>query len=76
MKKKLRDVTFKEFNHWCNERVCDGKWSESTATISIAVVTAVNKVKPLSRRRKAREEYWKYLIAIFFSLDTEIEVQI
>ena len=41
MKKKIKDVTFKEFDKWANMRACDGGWDFYTA---LASVEAIGKV--------------------------------
>jgi hypothetical protein len=74
MKKKFRDVTFDEFNRWCNERACDGAWSMFLAINCIEAVRRVLKVKPLFGRKKAREKEWERIKNEHFNLDAEIEV--
>lgn len=73
-KKRISEVTFEEFDTWCNTRACDGAWSMSTAMVCIEVFNEVMKVKPLIGRKKAREKKWQAIRADYFNLDAEIEV--
>lgn len=47
-------MTWKEFQKWCNERVCDGCWGYTEAKICIDVIMRIRKL-PFWRRKKA----WK-----------------
>ena len=46
-------MTFKEFDAWCGERVCDGCWSFQTALFCIEVIKTVNKSYP-----EQKEKVW------------------
>lgn len=49
-------MTFKEFNKWCNERACDGRWSMNTAAICLQINRLVYKA-PFWKRKKIWEKY-------------------
>lgn len=74
MKKKLRDVSFEEFDKWCNERACDGAWPMNDALNSAEAIRLVLKVKPLFGRKKAREKEWERIKKEHFKLDAEIDL--
>ena len=74
MKKKMKDITFEEFNEWCNIRACDGQWSMFMAINCIEAIRQVRKVKPLFGRKKAREKEWIRIKNDHFNLDTEYEL--
>lgn len=74
MKKKMKDITFKEFNKWCNMRACDGQWSMFMAVNCIEAIRQVLKVKPLFGRKKAREKEWERIKNERFKLDVEYEL--
>lgn len=74
MKKKLRDVSFEEFDKWANERACDGAWSINDALNSAEAIRLVFEVKPLFGRKKAREKEWERIKHEYCNLDAEIEV--
>ena len=56
MKKKMKDITFKEFNEWCNMRACDGQWSMFMAVNCMEAIRQVLKVKPLFGRKKQEKK--------------------
>ena len=76
IKKKMKDVTFEEFNKWCNMRACDAQWSLSVVdTLNcIEVLRRVSKVKPLFGRKRAREKEWERVKKEYFNLDAECEL--
>lgn len=74
MKKRIAEVTFEEFDRWCNERACDGNWSALTALFCIERVSEVLSVRPIFGRRKAREVKWNEIKAEYFNCDAEIEL--
>ena len=74
MKKKMKDITFEEFNEWCNMRACDGKWSMFMAVNCIEAIRQVRKVKSLFGRKKAREKEWIHIKNEHFNLDAEYEL--
>ena len=74
MKKKMKDITFEEFNKWCNMRACDGQWSMSMAVDYMEIIRQVLKVKPLFGRKKAREKEWERIKNERFRLDAEYEL--
>ena len=74
MKKKMKDITFEEFNELCNMRACDGKWSMFMAVNCIEAIRQVRKVKPLFGRKKAREKEWIRIKNKHFNLDAEYEL--
>lgn len=74
MKKKMKDMTFEEFDKWCNMRACDGQWSMFSACLYIEAINQVLKVKPLFGRKKAREKEWECIKNEYFNLDAEYEL--
>ena len=74
MKKKIKDVTFEEFDEWCNGRACDGQWSMFMAVNCMEIIRQVLKVKPLFGRKKAREKEWERIKNERFKLDVEYEL--
>ena len=46
-------MKFKEFNNWCNERVCDGRWGLKEA------ITCVGVCEDVLKHRWFREKAWK-----------------
>lgn len=41
----MKDVSYKEFKEWCNERACDGCWSFQDAIISSQIIDQVERIK-------------------------------
>ena len=74
MKKKIKDVTFEEFDEWCNGRACDGQWSMFLALNCSEAIRRVLAVKPLFSRKKAREKEWERIKNEYFKLDAELEL--
>lgn len=72
--KPIRDITFKEFSEWANDRACDGRWSIFMAITCCNAVKEVMCVKPLFGRRKAREQAWERIKAKYFELDGKLDV--
>ena len=73
-KKKIKECTFKEFNGWCNDRACDGRWNFIDAMCCIKAIGEVNKVEPLFGRKKAREKKWEEIRGEYLNPEAEIEV--
>lgn len=46
-------MKFKEFNDWCNERVCDGRWGLKEA------ITCVGVCEDVLEHRCFREKAWR-----------------
>lgn len=44
-------MTYKEFNDWCNQRVCDGCWGINVAIFCIDVINQVQ-AQPFWKREK------------------------
>lgn len=59
MKKKIKDITFKEFCSWANDRVCDGQWFAEDAIWTSFIIDSVYEVKPLFFRKRKREQKWQ-----------------
>lgn len=74
MKKKIRDVTFKEFDNWCNTRACDGRWSLSDAIHCSTICSQILSIKPIFGRSKKREKEWEKIRGEVFNLDMEINI--
>ena len=70
----MKDITFEEFNEWCNMRACDGQWSMFMALNCTEIIRQVLKVKPLFGRKKAREKEWERIKNERFKLDVEYEL--
>jgi hypothetical protein len=73
MSKKIKEITFKEFSRYCNDRACDGKWDFATALVCCKVAREVYEEKPLFRKNKAREQKWQELKKEYFNLEAELE---
>ena len=74
MKKKIKDVTFEEFDQWCNRRACDGQWSICLALNCLEAIRLVLAIKPLFGIKKAREKEWERIKNVYFNLDAELEL--
>lgn len=74
MKKKIKDITFKEFNEWANMRACDGAWGFGDALASAEAISEVLKINPFFRKAKKREEKWNKIKEEYFNLEGEIEI--
>lgn len=76
MKKKIKDITFKEFDEWANMRACDGGWDFYTALASAEAIGKVLEVKAFFKktRNKKREEKWNEIKKEYFNLEGEIEL--
>ena len=56
----MKDITFEEFNEWCNMRACDCKWSMFMTVNCIEAIRQVRKVKPLFGRKSKRKRMDTY----------------
>lgn len=72
MNKLFKEMTYKEFKDYCNERACDGRWSMIEALNCIKIIEEINaiKVKVLGfimrkKTEQAREKEWNK-IKLFF----------
>ena len=74
MKKKIKDVTCKEFLKWAHDRACDGMWSGNDANDSVAVIGRIYDIRPLLGTNKTREKEWNRIKGEYFSLDKEIDI--
>lgn len=76
MKKKIKDITFKEFDAWANQRACDGRWSFSDASLSIKAVGEVMNERAFLKtvRDKKREKKWNEIKGEYFNLEAELDV--
>lgn len=50
----IKNMKFKEFVDWCNQRACDGCWGMITAMSCIEIIHEVR-----SKSFWRREKYWK-----------------
>lgn len=73
MKKDIMSCTFAEFSEYCNARACDGGWGLDTAIACITAMNAVNAIRPLFGRRKAREKRWQEIRSKYFKPEFVIE---
>ena len=69
MKIKIRDITFKQFNEWANNRACDGEWSMVDAMNSCEAIAEYYKCKKFWKRK---QKWWE-IKEKYFNLDAEIE---
>jgi hypothetical protein len=64
MDKPIEEMTYVEFNSYCNDRACDGQWGIQDA---LACIGMMNEVEDSARgkffKRKARESAWESLKA-------------
>lgn len=74
IKKKIIDITFKEFDNWANARACDGKWSCTEALVSSEIIREVFKINSIFNRNKKREDKWDELKSKYFDLNAEIKL--
>lgn len=75
MKKKIKDVTFKEFMEWANARACDGNLGFVDAWGCIEAIKEVSKINPIFRKARKREEKWNEIKEKYFNLEKEIEIE-
>ena len=50
-------MTYKEFNEWCNDRVCDGHWGMNTVIFCIGVNEHMKKVPFWKKKKIWKENY-------------------
>lgn len=48
-------MTYKEFNTWCNQRACDGRWGMNEAMMCCDIITRISK-----ETRKKYKFLWKF----------------
>lgn len=70
MKIKIRDITFKQFNEWTNNRACDGRWSIVDAMNSCEAIAEYHKYNVFWKRKQK----WEEIKEKYFNLDAEIEI--
>ena len=51
MKKKIRDVTYKEYLGWVNDRAADGRWSLEMALVAAQDTKKIYHTFPLFREK-------------------------
>lgn len=62
MTKPIEEMTYEEFNDYCNERACDGRWGFKEAIACIGMHDEIETlVKGRFFKRKAREKAWESL---------------
>lgn len=47
-------MTYKEFNDWCNNRVCDGRWGLKEAITCVGICETIS-----NKPRLFREKAWR-----------------
>ena len=52
-------LSFKEFQDWCNQRACDGRWGFAEAVVCCDIMKQVNSVPKY--RFKKRKQMWEEL---------------
>ena len=77
VRKRIKDVSFEQFDDWANRRACDGQWSMNDAMASAYVVTETfaRTKHTLFFRHKKRNEVFKNLAAEYLNPEAEIEVE-
>ena len=50
-------MTFREFESWCNQRACDGRWGMLDSMVCIDIIQTVNKKWLWKREKFWQEEY-------------------
>ena len=63
----IKTLTYKEFKEFCNQRVCDGRWSMLEAMAYLDVIDEIDKIKVkflglITLKKKtelAREKAWQ-----------------
>lgn len=63
----FKNMTYKEFFKYCEERACDGRWSLNEASTCLAIIDKIEaiKVKGFFKKKqteKAKEEAWQQII--------------
>jgi hypothetical protein len=62
MTKPIEEMSYKEFDDYCNERACDGRWGFEEAIACLGMYDEIeNIVKGKLFKRKAREKAWESL---------------
>lgn len=69
MKKKIRDVTYKEYLRWANNRAADGRLSLITALVVIQDTKKIYRTP-----RLFREKRWEEIKKDHYALDAEMEI--
>jgi hypothetical protein len=64
MQKNFKEMTYKEFKEWCNDRACDGAWGVYQAMTYIKIMEAIDSIhiKGLFKKRATKKEQelaWK-----------------
>lgn len=49
-------MTYKEFQNWCNDRACDGRWGIQDAMLCIQTLDVIN-TTPFWKRKKVWKEF-------------------
>ena len=70
MKVKIKDISFRDFNDWANNRACDGEWSMMEAISSSNAIAEYYKCKKFWKRK---QKWWE-IKEKYFNLDAEIEI--
>ena len=66
-------MIFREFENWCEQRVCDGHWGSSEAMICIIVLEYVHN-KPFWIRNKCWKEMYETDILHNIVIQTEQKI--
>jgi hypothetical protein len=62
MTKPIEEMSYKEFDDYCNERACDGRWGFEEAIACCGMIREIEEsVKGKLFKRKAREKAWENL---------------
>lgn len=68
--KDLKEMTYKEFKEYCNDRACDGQWSAGDVMMCLEIRNRIESVQVKKfgivmkkKTEKAQEEAWQELLA-------------
>lgn len=62
MDKAGKDMKFKDFTKWCNDRAFDGRWGMLEAAACIDIIGKVRKKLPWQREKFWSKEYEEQVV--------------
>lgn len=66
-------MTYREFQNWCNDRACDGRWGIQDAMMCIQVLEIIN-TTPFWKRNKVWKEFEPLIDKFMENLEQKIKV--
>lgn len=66
-------MTYKEFNEWCNDRVCDGHWGMNTVIFCIGVNEDMKKTPFWKKKKVWKEKYQEIAEQIAEQINAKID---